>query len=154
VRPRFPVCIYAHTLGTNGPKLLVCLTLKADNMRIYSYSVRVCYRFCAKLSNNALCAPRLTPKSLDGTQSIYESLMTSLPRSYGLPGVSRPSHILRMWHGARNTPQSPQAGVAHGRRPYHSSSSRQRCAKSSTLPTPSKALTASSAKLPKHAAAF
>ena len=89
------------------------LMLSANNMRAIASSAWVYPKFCAKLSNNALYAPRASPLFPDGTQSVYESLMTSLPRSYGLPGVSRPSHILRMWRLSEEDRAITLAGRAY-----------------------------------------
>ena len=55
-------------------------------MRFTTYKRRVCYEFCAKLSNDALCATRVSPFFPYGTQSVLD-LLTS-PPAPGSPTVS------------------------------------------------------------------
>ena len=92
------------------------------------------------LKGNDGAVPIDIPRDRDGSFE-PELIQKGQTRIDGMTGrIPRNTHLMILKpNGATNILQSPQAGGEHGRRSSRSLPSRQRCARSSTPPTPSKA---------------
>ena len=91
------------------------------------------------LKGNDGAVPIDIPRDRDGSFE-PELIQKGQTRIDGMTGrIPRNTHLMILKpNGATNILQSPQAGGEHGRRSSRSLPSRQRCARSSTPPTPRK----------------